>query len=287
MTGDVKSRSERVEGVVLVAILLVVGGLAGAASFTHVHDWTMANSPAGTGDWFGWANAAISELIPIAALLTIRRRRRTGGPIGYPMSLLVAAVALSLSAQLAVAKPGLSGWLLSAVPALAFLGLSKLVLTTKPTPTPSPQPSSASQPVPADAANKDEPRPEPVPNQVNVQDRQEGTDDGQDVDADRRDGRDEPADPRDGGDEWQDDGQAVPVDLVQLARQAAARHRSATGRGITRDELRAALRVANGTASDLLRLIREPDRPALVPVPAAAFVARNGTHRPASPEVNR
>ncbi|RGC68223.1 hypothetical protein C5N14_14995 [Micromonospora sp. MW-13] len=126
--------ADRVEGVVLVLIVLVVGGLAGAASFTHVHDWTMANSPAGTGDWFGWANAAISELLPLAALLTIRRRRRTGGPIGYPMFLLVCAVALSLSAQLAVAKPGVSGWLLSAVPALAFLGLSKLVFSTAPAP---------------------------------------------------------------------------------------------------------------------------------------------------------
>ncbi|MGX7676793.1 DUF2637 domain-containing protein [Plantactinospora sp. DSM 117369] len=283
MTSNGKSRGERVEGVVLVAILLVVGGLAGAASFTHVHDWTMANSPTGTGDWFGWANAAISELIPLAALLTIRRRRRTGGPIGYPMFLLIAAVALSLSAQLAVAKPGLSGWLLSAVPALAFLGLSKLVLTTKPTPTASP----AGQPTPAGAGSKDEPRPEPVPAQVNGQDEQDGTDDGQDENADRRDGRDEQADSRDGGDEWPDDGQAAPVDLVRLARQAAAQHRAATGRAITRDELRAALRVANGTASDLLRLIREPDRPALVPVPATAFVARNGTHRPVSPEVNR
>ncbi|MFV2088663.1 DUF2637 domain-containing protein [Micromonospora sp. LOL_021] len=131
------TRAERAEGVVLVLILLVVGGLAGAASFTHVHDWTMDNSPAGTGEWFGWANAAISELIPLAALLTIRRRRRTGGPVGYPMFLLVCAVCLSLAAQLAVAKPGISGWLLSAVPALAFLGLSKLVLSTKPaTPTP-------------------------------------------------------------------------------------------------------------------------------------------------------
>nr|WP_205809350.1 DUF2637 domain-containing protein [Micromonospora sp. HNM0581] len=118
----------------MVLIVLIVGGLAGAASFTHVHDWTMANSPAGTGDWFGWANAAISELLPLAALLTIRQRRRTGGPIGYPMFLLVCAVALSLAAQLAVAKPGLSGWLLSAVPALAFLGLSKLVFSTAPVP---------------------------------------------------------------------------------------------------------------------------------------------------------
>ncbi|MGC4764584.1 DUF2637 domain-containing protein [Micromonospora sp. DT46] len=126
------ANADRVEGVVLVLIVLTVGGLAGAASFTHVHDWTMANSPAGTGDWFGWANAAISELLPLAALLTIRRRRRTGGSVGYPMFLLVCAVALSLSAQLAVAKPGVSGWLLSAVPALAFLGLSKLVFSTTP-----------------------------------------------------------------------------------------------------------------------------------------------------------
>ncbi|MEV4660360.1 DUF2637 domain-containing protein [Micromonospora echinofusca] len=127
------ANADRVEGIVLVLIVLTVGGLAGAASFTHVHDWTMANSPTGTGDWFGWANAAISELLPLAALLTIRRRRRTGGSVGYPMFLLVCAVALSLSAQLAVAKPGVSGWLLSAVPALAFLGLSKLVFSTTPT----------------------------------------------------------------------------------------------------------------------------------------------------------
>ncbi|MBQ1027651.1 DUF2637 domain-containing protein [Micromonospora sp. C95] len=137
-----KSNAQRVEGVVLVLIVLVVGGLAGAASFTHVHDWTMANSPTGTGDWFGWANAAISELLPLAALLTIRQRRRTGGPIGYPMFLLVCAVALSLAAQLAVAKPGLSGWLLSAVPALAFLGLSKLVFSTAPVPPPVDKPTN-------------------------------------------------------------------------------------------------------------------------------------------------
>ncbi|MGN9803055.1 DUF2637 domain-containing protein [Micromonospora sp. L32] len=134
------TRADRIDALVLVVILLIVAGFAGAASFTHVKDWTLDNSPPGTGEWFGWANAVISELIPTAALLTIRRRKRTGGPIGYPMFLLVAAVALSLAAQLAVAKPGLSGWLLSAVPALAFIGLSKLVLSTGPTPTPAPAP---------------------------------------------------------------------------------------------------------------------------------------------------
>jgi hypothetical protein len=119
---------DRVEVALLVVILLIVAAFAGAASFTHVKDWTMDNSPAGTPAWFGWANAVISELIPAAALLEIRRRRRIGLPVGYPLFLIVGAVALSLSAQLAVAKSSLSGWLLSAVPALAFLGLSKLVL---------------------------------------------------------------------------------------------------------------------------------------------------------------
>ncbi len=124
--------AERFERFTLTAILTVVGGAAGAASFSHVHAWTMANSPTGTADWFGWANACISELVPIAALLTMRQRRRAGKGVGYPMFLLIAAALLSLSAQLAVAKPGLTGGLLAAVPSLAFMALSKLVLSAKP-----------------------------------------------------------------------------------------------------------------------------------------------------------
>ncbi|MFY1660915.1 hypothetical protein [Micromonospora sp. WMMD1274] len=119
-----------------LAIITVVGLAAGAASFTHVHDWTMANSPAGTPGWFGWANAVISELVPIASLLTIRRNRRIGKPIGMPVFMLLAAAGLSLSAQLAVAKPSASGWLLSAVPALAFMGLMKMVLAGLPAAVP-------------------------------------------------------------------------------------------------------------------------------------------------------
>jgi disulfide bond formation protein DsbB len=127
-TGRSGVRGDRAEGWVLVAILLLVAGFAGAASFTHVKDWTLANSPSGTPVWFGWANAVISELVPVAAGLTIRRRRRTHAPVGYPLALLIAAAGLSLAAQLAVAKPGPSGWLLAAVPALAFMALVKLVL---------------------------------------------------------------------------------------------------------------------------------------------------------------
>src|SRR5512133_2379136 len=87
----------RLEGVVQVLIMLAVAAMAGAASFRHVHDWTMHNSPAGTGDWFGWANAMVSDLLPLAAGLEARRRRRLYGTTGiYPVALILGAVALSL-----------------------------------------------------------------------------------------------------------------------------------------------------------------------------------------------
>ena len=60
-------KAERFEGYVQVLILIAVASMAAAASFTHVHDWTMSVVPAGTGSWFGWANAVITELVPAAA----------------------------------------------------------------------------------------------------------------------------------------------------------------------------------------------------------------------------
>src|SRR3954468_9576969 len=136
------ARAERIELLVLAAILTVVALAAGWASFTHVYDWTMRHAPTGTPDAFGWVNAVISELVPVAAFLTIRRRRTTGAPIGYPLALLIAAAALSLSAQLAVAQPSPSGWLLSDVPALAFMALVKLVFTGPGAATPAESTSS-------------------------------------------------------------------------------------------------------------------------------------------------
>jgi hypothetical protein len=137
------TKGQRLTDGLLVVIVLSVGAMAGAASFNHVHDWTMHNSPTHTAGWFGWANAVITELIPTAALIIIAKRRRTpGGTIAYPMFLLIVAVSLSLTAQLAVARPTVFGWMVSALPALAFFALSKLVFTTtKPTPTVDPAPA--------------------------------------------------------------------------------------------------------------------------------------------------
>jgi hypothetical protein len=229
----------RVEGLVQVLILIGVAGMAGAASFTHVHDWTMHNSPAHTGDWFGWANAMVSELIPLAAALEIRRRRRNNIPTGrYPVALILAAVALSLAGQFAEAKPGISGWLISAVPALGFLALVKLVLST-PT-TPATPPGDIRQPAhvdhidhidpPADAAPTT-PAFTPVPVAVTV-----------------------PALPT-----GEPDIVTVPAHLLTATRYASVNHQQTTGRPITPDELATRMNVAPDLAGQLLDAIAEPN----------------------------
>jgi hypothetical protein len=123
------SRTERAESIVQILILLFVAGMAGAASFTHVHDWTMRNAPHGTGSWFGWANAVITELVPAAAGIEVRRRKRNCRPVTYPIAVLVTDAAVSLAAQLSDATHTLGGALAFALPALAFLALTKLALS--------------------------------------------------------------------------------------------------------------------------------------------------------------
>ena len=76
--------SVRIENTVRLGIMAAIGLMAGAASFTHMHDWTMHNLPRNTPEWFGWANAVVSELMPACALLEFRRRRRSGGSVAYP-----------------------------------------------------------------------------------------------------------------------------------------------------------------------------------------------------------
>ncbi|MBQ0894670.1 hypothetical protein KBX37_16450 [Micromonospora sp. U56] len=236
MTSTKPTSGTRLEGVVLVLILLTVAGFAGAASFTHVKDWTLANSPTGTGQWFGWANAVISELVPIASLLTIRRRRRAGAPIGYPLFLLIASAGLSLAAQLAVAKPGPSGWLLSAVPALAFMALVKLVLAPAPTPEPGMSTAEPAEPIrvqvaeqvttapapPAAITPAPEPTPAVEPEPVTTP-------------------APEPVD--------------VPAHLLPTARFAAVQHEQTTGQPITAGELADRLSIAPAVAGQLLTTI--------------------------------
>jgi Protein of unknown function (DUF2637) len=129
LSGDRRAKTQRAEGVVQVLILLTIGGMAGAASFTHVHNVAAGHGQPG---WLAWADAIVLELMSIATGLEIRRRHRAGQPAGFVLAVLVGAVALSLSAQVVEAEPSVVGWLAAALPALGFLALVKIVLTRTP-----------------------------------------------------------------------------------------------------------------------------------------------------------
>jgi hypothetical protein len=212
------TRPERAEATVQVLILLIIAGMAGAASFTHVHDWTMRNAPPGTGSWFGWANAIISELTPTAAGIEIRRRKRQHRTAAYPMAVLVAAAALSLAAQVAQARPSITGWLLAAVPALAFLALTKLLFSRSPAQIRQPHPTATTASTDAtattDPATYTATAPEP----------------------------DQPDD-------------TPASELLLSARMAAFAHHQATGQTITPDALASHLNIPAPLAGTLLHHI--------------------------------
>ena len=125
------NRADKVEDTIKLVILAAIMLAALAASFTHMKEWTMTWLPANTPQWFGWANAIISELVPLAATLSLRKRLRQGKPLmSYALFILLGGAALSLAAQLSAvgADASLSAKFLAALPALAFLFLSKLVM---------------------------------------------------------------------------------------------------------------------------------------------------------------
>jgi hypothetical protein len=184
----------------------------------------MHNAPVGTGDWFGWANAVISDLVPLGVGLEVRRRRRLGLPIGaYPIAIILSAAALSLAGQLAEAKPSPSGWLLAAVPALGFRALTKLILS-RPT-TPAAAPTITSEPVTAPAV--------PAP--------------ASEATTPTTDAISRPE---------------VPVGLLPGARTIASSHRQVTGQAITPVLLAERMNLPADTASRILAALGEyTDRP--------------------------
>ncbi len=133
------SRTERVEGVVQVVLMLAVGGLAGAASFSHVAHLAIAHGQPG---WLAWADAAVLETMATSAGLEIRRRRRLGRPVVFVLVVLAVAVGLSLAAQVAEAERSVWGWTMAALPAVGFLCLVKIAFgrTTADGPSPHVEP---------------------------------------------------------------------------------------------------------------------------------------------------
>jgi hypothetical protein len=109
--------------------MLFMGGVAGAASFKHVHDLAVAY---GQPSLIGWADAVVVELMSIVAGLEIRRRKRTKQPAGFVYLVFFGAVLISLAAQVAKAHPSPWGWIMAALPALGFLAVVKIVLSRQP-----------------------------------------------------------------------------------------------------------------------------------------------------------
>ena len=123
--------ADRVEDTVKLAILIAIMAASLAASFTHMRDWTLHWMPHGTPEWFGWANAVISELLPLVATLSLRKRLRLGKPLwSYALVVLLGGAVLSLAAQLSAvgSDASWSARFLACLPSLAFLLLSKLVM---------------------------------------------------------------------------------------------------------------------------------------------------------------
>ena len=128
------SRAERLERAALILILAAVATLAGKVAFFRVVDWTMANSLDAAPINTGWTNGVITELLPIGALLYIRHQKRHGRTPGLlAWSVLGGAFLFSLTAQLAQAQLSVFGWIVAAMPSIAFMVLSKMVVSMRPT----------------------------------------------------------------------------------------------------------------------------------------------------------
>lgn len=144
------TRAARIEGRVQVTILLLMGAMAGAASFTHIHDLAVAHKQP---SWIGWADAVVVELMSIVAGLESRRRTRANQSTRFVHLVLYIAVLTSLAAQVAKAELSVWGWIVAALPAVGFLAVVKIVMSRQPVET-GPGRSGTDGPGPAQVADR-------------------------------------------------------------------------------------------------------------------------------------
>ncbi|GGK69877.1 SpdA protein [Planomonospora parontospora subsp. parontospora] len=206
--------------------VLVLAAIAGAGSFTHIHDTASEHGQTG---WMAWAVAVCVDMTCVMAARERQRDAKTGrvrsGPVSWPTLVLAGGVVLSLAANLHQAEPSVWGWLVAATPAGAFLiavsMLERRAAASRPAPAPVTVTASAA-PVPTP------PMPELTP----------ATDDGP-----------EPA--------------AGPSPaLVTFARRVAGEHHTKHGAPITPELLRARLGVSDQLAAELLRTLHAVPQPA-------------------------
>ncbi|WOX24309.1 DUF2637 domain-containing protein [Streptomyces solicathayae] len=121
--------------------VLVQAVIAGALSFSHLHDLAAA---AGQDGWKAWAYPISVDLLLVAAWRRLRTLRETGAPTRSAWTWFTVALAASLGANVATAGlldlTNVPDWLRILVagwPALAFLGGTLLAHTPAPAAEPS------------------------------------------------------------------------------------------------------------------------------------------------------
>ncbi|MGW3458692.1 DUF2637 domain-containing protein [Streptomyces olivaceoviridis] len=211
----------RVDAVVVQAVI------AGALSFSHLHDLAAA---AGQGGWKAWAYPVSVDLLLVAAWRRMRQQQRAGQVAGSPRLWFLVALAASLGANVATAglldldhvpaslRVVVAGW-----PAVAFFGGTLLAHAPH-----GPDMSAAPKPPAADPPEEEATTPAavdaPVPDALPAPVPEPATAEPETV----------PAPPP---------GPAVPLPpvLIDRVRALADEHRSATGRPADPDTVRARL----------------------------------------------
>ncbi|MYW04508.1 DUF2637 domain-containing protein [Streptomyces sp. SID3343] len=210
--------------------LLIQAGIAGALSFSHLHDVAQA---AGQSGWQAWAYPISVDLLLVASWRRLRIAQSSNGSLGTGGPWLWFLVALVASLGANVATAGLldlehvPAWLRLIVagwPAVAFLGGTLLAHRNEPT---------DAQPVPA-----------PVPDPAPAVEVAEVVPDTPNVELPPVAAVPEPP--------------ALPVGAVRIApalldhaRRIAEQHHTTTGDPITADVLRARLSVPESLADSI------------------------------------
>jgi hypothetical protein len=101
-----------------VGPLTIIAAIAGAASFTHIHDTAAEHGQSG---WMAWAVAVCIDLLAVMAAREIQRDMRAGRRSTWPVLVLAAGAILSLAANLAQSEPSPWGRVVAGTPAGAFL----------------------------------------------------------------------------------------------------------------------------------------------------------------------
>lgn len=221
-----RAQLARVDAVVVQAVI------AGALSFSHLHDLAAA---AGQGGWKAWAYPVSVDLLLVAAWRRMRRQQRAGQAAGGPRLWFLVALAASLGANVATAGlldlDDVPAWLRVTVagwPAVAFFGGTLLAHAPHASDTPT---------APASSTADTQAEPHPAPTAV-------GRPDHEALSAPSADPGPAPeslAEPVATPAPVTASAAALPPVLVDRVRALAEEHRSATGRPADPDALRARL----------------------------------------------